>query len=40
MMMKHEQAYLKMTLLLIKDWDSFQLVMRKILIRSDRRSSK
>ena len=37
--MKHEQAYLKMTLLLIKDWDGFQMAMRGITIRSDRRSN-
>jgi len=36
--MKQEQAHLKMTLLLIKDWDGFQVAMREIMIRSDRRS--
>jgi len=33
--MKHEQAQLKMTLLLIKDWDGFQVAMRAIMQHSD-----
>jgi len=30
--MKQEQVQLKMTLLLIKDWDGFQLAMRAIML--------
>ena len=37
--MKQEQAQLKMTLLLIKDWDGFQMAMREMMLRSERRSS-
>jgi hypothetical protein len=37
--MQKEQAHLKMTLLLIKDWDGFQIAMREIMIRTDRRSN-
>ena len=29
--MKKELAHLKMTLLLIKDWDGFQVAMREIM---------
>ena len=36
--MQKEQAHLKMTLLLIKDWDGFQTAMREIMTRSARRS--
>jgi len=35
--MQQEQIHLKMTLLLINDWDGFQIAMRKHMIRSDRR---
>ena len=38
--MKEEQVHLKMTLLLIKDWDGFQLAMRGIMMRSDRRNNQ
>ena len=38
--MKQEQTYLKMTLLLISDWDYFQVAMRKIMLSSDRRGSR
>jgi len=34
--MQKEQAHLKMTLLLIKDWDGFQTAMREIMLGSDR----
>ena len=37
--MKQEQTHLKMTLLLMKDWDGFQMAMRKIMMGSDRRSN-
>jgi len=37
--MQKEQAHLKMTLLLIKDWDGFQTAMREIMTRSARRSN-
>ena len=37
--MKHEQAHLKMTLLLIKDWDGFQMAMREIMASFNRRSN-
>ncbi|MFC1837309.1 hypothetical protein ACFLYW_01345 [Thermodesulfobacteriota bacterium] len=37
--MNNEQAHLKMTILLIKDWDGFQLAMRGIMICFDRRGS-
>jgi len=33
--MKQEQANLKMTLLLIKDWDGFQVAMRAVMQHSD-----
>ena len=33
--MKKELAHLKMTLLLIKDWDGFQLAMREIMLHAD-----
>jgi hypothetical protein len=32
--MKKELAHLKMTLLLIKDWDGFQLAMREIMLQA------
>ncbi len=35
--MKNEQAHVKMTLLLIKDWDAFQAAMREMMSRADRR---
>jgi hypothetical protein len=38
--MQKEQAHLKMTLLLMKDWDGFQMAMRKIMMSSDRRSNE
>ena len=37
--MKQEQTHLKMTLLLMKDWDGFQMAMRKSMLRSDKRSN-
>ncbi len=37
--MKQEQAQLKMTLLLITDWDGYQTAMRQIMTRYDRRAS-
>jgi len=37
--MNQEQTHLKMTLLLIKDWDGFQAAMRGIMVRWDRRSN-
>jgi hypothetical protein len=37
--MKQEQTHLKMTLLLIRDWDGFQLAMRGMMLHSDRRSN-
>jgi hypothetical protein len=37
--MKHEQTQLKMTLLLIKDWDGFQAAMREMILRTARRSN-
>ena len=36
--MQHEQAHLKMTLLLIRDWDGFQVAMREIMQHSKRKS--
>ncbi|KPK26790.1 MAG: hypothetical protein AMJ61_07785 [Desulfobacterales bacterium SG8_35_2] len=36
--MKHEQTFLKMTLLMIRDWDGFQIAMREILMGSSGRS--
>jgi hypothetical protein len=38
--MKQEQTQLRMTLLLIRDWDGFQAAMREIVMRSDRRNSR
>ena len=35
--MQKEQAQLKMTLLLINDWDGFQVAMREMMLRVDRR---
>jgi hypothetical protein len=35
--MKQEQTHLKMTLLLIRDWDGFQLAMRGMMRNSERR---
>ena len=32
--MKQEQALLKLTLFLIKDWDGFQIAMREIMHKS------
>jgi hypothetical protein len=37
--MKHEQVQLKMTLLLMKDWDGFQVAMREMMLRDDRGSN-
>ena len=37
--MTQEQAHLKMTLLLIRDWDGFQRAMRYGMIRYERRES-
>ena len=37
--MKQEQIHLKMTLLLIRDWDGFQIAMREIMLGSDRRGN-
>jgi hypothetical protein len=37
--MKEEQTHLKMTLLLIRDWDGFQAAMRGIMVRWDWRSN-
>ncbi len=37
--MKHELTHLKMTMLLIKDWDGFQAAMRGIMVRWDRRGN-
>jgi hypothetical protein len=36
--MQKEKAHLKMTLLLIRDWDGFQIAMRGIMNNSDRRA--
>jgi hypothetical protein len=33
--MKQEQAHVKMTLLLIRDWDGFQAAMRNVMQDSD-----
>jgi hypothetical protein len=38
--MKQEQTQLRLTLLLIRDWDGFQAAMREIVMRSDRRNSR
>jgi len=38
--MKQEQTHLRMTLLLIRDWDGFQAALREIVMRSDRRNSR
>jgi hypothetical protein len=35
--MQKEQAHLKMTLLLINDWDGFQKAMRQMMLCADRR---
>ena len=37
--MQTEQAQLKMTLLLIKDWDGFQIAMRGMMLHSVRRGN-
>jgi hypothetical protein len=37
--MKLEQVQLKMTLLLMKDWDAFQVAMRGMMLRDDRGSN-
>ena len=37
--MQKEQAHLKMTLLLINDWDGFQTAMREMMLRADRREN-
>ena len=37
--MQKEQTHLKMTLLLVKDWDGFQTAMRKTMMRGDRESN-
>ena len=37
--MQKEQAHLKMTLLLIKDWDGFQTAMREMMLREDKGSN-
>jgi hypothetical protein len=37
--MQKEQAHLKMTLLLINDWDGFQVAMREMMQRADRRGN-
>jgi len=37
--MQKEQAHLKITLLLIKDWDGFQTAMREMMLREDRGSN-
>jgi len=33
-MTRHEQAHLKITLLLVKDWDGFQTAMRRGLLKN------
>ena len=38
--MKQEQIHLKMTLLLIRDWDGFQVAMREFMLGSDRRDNR
>jgi len=38
--MQHEQAQFKMTLLLIKDWDGFQVAMREFMKRSTGRGNR
>jgi hypothetical protein len=37
--MQKEQVHLKMTLLLIMDWDGFQVAMREMMLRVDRGSN-
>jgi len=37
--MQKEQTHLKMTLRLIRDWDGFQIAMRKIMSGSSRRGN-
>jgi len=37
--MKQEQTHLKMTLLLMKDWEGFHMAMGNIMMGSDRRSN-
>jgi len=37
--MQKELAHLKMTLLLIKDWDGFQTAMREMMLREDKGSN-
>jgi len=37
--MKQEQTHSKMTLLMVKDWDGFQMAMRKTMIRDARGSN-
>jgi hypothetical protein len=38
--MKQEKIHFKMTLLLIRDWDGFQLAMREIMLGFDRRGNR
>ena len=33
-MTRHEQSHLKITLLLVKDWDGFQTAMRRGLLKN------
>ena len=33
-MTRHEQSHLKITLLLVKDWDGFQAAMRQGLLKN------
>jgi len=33
-MKRHEQSHLKITLLLVKDWDGFQTAMRRGLLKN------
>lgn len=33
-MTRHEQSHLKITLLLVKDWDGFQTAMRQGLLKN------
>jgi hypothetical protein len=35
-MLKNEQTYLKITLMLIRDWDGFQAAMRRALLKTKR----
>ena len=37
--MKQEQTHSKMTLLMVKDWDGFQVAMREMMLRDDRGSN-